>query len=116
MIVGTVGFQLPPQMPFIDDDNVIQALSPYGADNSLDIRILPWRARGRKHFFNAEAFHSISESITIDAIPVTQQVAWSGIEWEGFHQLLRCPLGSGVFCCVEVNDFSPVVTQNDKHV
>jgi hypothetical protein len=72
MIVGTVGFQLPLQMPFIYNDNVIQALSPYGPDNSLDIRVLPRRARGCKHFFDAETFHSMSESITIDAVPVTQ--------------------------------------------
>jgi hypothetical protein len=47
IIIDTVGFQLPPQMPFIYDDNVIQTLSAYGPDNSLDIRILPRRARGR---------------------------------------------------------------------
>ncbi len=95
---------------------MIQALSPDAANYSLHIRILPWRARGRKHFFNAEAFHSKSESITIDAIPVTQQVAWSGVEWEGLHKLLCCPLGSRMSGHVRVNDFSPVETQNDKCV
>ena len=35
MIIDTVGFQLPLQMPFIYDDNVIQTLSAYGPDNSL---------------------------------------------------------------------------------
>jgi hypothetical protein len=85
MIIDTVGFQLPPQMPFIYDDNVIQTLSPYGPDNSLDIRILPRRARGRKHFVDAETFYSIAESFTIDAIAITQQIAWSGIERERLH-------------------------------
>ena len=68
MIIDTVGFQLPPLMPFIYDDNVIQTLSPYGPDNSLDIRILPRRARGRKHFVDAETFHSIAKSTAIDAV------------------------------------------------
>ena len=72
VIVGIVGFQSPPQMPLIYNDNVIQALSPYGTDNSLNIRTLPGRAWGRKHLLNAEAFHPISESVTINAIPVTQ--------------------------------------------
>ncbi len=116
MIIDTVGFQLPPQIPFIYDDNVIQTLSPYGFDNSLDIRILPRRARGRKHFVDAETFHSIAKSIAIDAVSVTQQVAWSGIEGRGLHQLLCCPLGSWMFGDVKVNDFSPFVMQNDKHV
>jgi hypothetical protein len=44
MIIDTAGFQ----MPFIYDDNVIQTLSPYGPDNSLDIWILPRRARGSR--------------------------------------------------------------------
>ena len=73
MIVDTVGFQLPTQLPLIFDDNVIQTLSPYGPDNSLDIRILPRRARGRKHFVDAETFHSIAKSTAIDAVSVTQQ-------------------------------------------
>jgi hypothetical protein len=75
-------------MPFIYDDNVIQTLSPYGPDNSLNIRILPRRARGRKHFVDAETFHSIAKSTAIDAVSVTQPVAWSGIEGKGLHQLL----------------------------
>jgi hypothetical protein len=116
MIIDTVGFQLPPQMPFIYDDNVIQTLSPYGPDNSLNIRILPRRARGRKHFVDAETFHSIAKSTAIDAVSVTQQVAWSGIEGKGLHQLLCCPLGSWMFGHVKVNDFSPFVMQNDQHV
>ena len=85
MIVGTVGFQLPPEMSLIENDNVIQALSPYRPNNSLDIRILPRRARGRKHFVDAENFYSIAESFTIDAIAITQQIAWSGIERERLH-------------------------------
>jgi hypothetical protein len=72
MIVGTVRFKLPPQMPFTYDDNVIEALSPYGPDNSLDIRILPRGARGRKYFVDAETFYTIAESVTIDAVPVAQ--------------------------------------------
>ena len=67
VIVGSVGFQLPPQMTFIEDDNVIQALPPYRADQPLHIGRLPWRARGRKHFFDTETFHSIAESFTINA-------------------------------------------------
>jgi len=59
--------------------------SPYGPNNSLDIRILPRRARGRKHFVDAKTFYSIAESFTIDAIAITQQIAWSGIERVRLH-------------------------------
>ena len=116
MIVGTVGFQLPPQMPFIEDDNVIQALSPDAANYSLYIRVLPGRARGRKYFFDAETFHSISESNTVDAVPVAYQVAWRRIEGESFHYLLSSPFRSRMIRRVEVNNFSPFVMQDDKYV
>lgn len=75
-------------MPLIYDDIMIQALSPYGPDNAFHIRILPRRARGRKHLFDAETFHSMSESITVDAIAIAKQIAWSGIKRERLHQLL----------------------------
>ena len=116
MIVGTVGFQLPPQMSFIENDNVIQALSPYGSDNPLDIRILPGRARGRKHFFDAETFHSLAKPISVDAVPVAYQVAWSRVEWEGFYYLLSSPFRSRMIRRVEVNNFSPFVMQYHKDI
>ena len=59
-------------MPLIINDKMIQALSPYGADNSFDIGILPGRTRSRKRFFNAQAFYPIPESITLDTISVTK--------------------------------------------
>ena len=116
MIIGGIRFQLPPEMPFIYDDNVIEALSPDAANDSLDIRILPGRTRGRKHFFDTEAFHSAAEPTTVDTVPVAYQVPWSRVEWESFHDLLSSPFRSRVIRRVEVNNFSPVVTQNDKYI
>jgi hypothetical protein len=116
MIIGTVGFQLPPKVPFVHDDNVIEALSAYGPDQSLHIRILPRRARRRKHLLYAEAFHSIAESSTVDTVPVAYQVAWNVVEWESLHHLLSSPFRSRMIRRVEVNNFSSIVTQNDKHV
>ena len=116
MIVGNVGFQLPPQMSFIEYDDVIQALSPDATNYSLDIRVLPWRARGRKHFFDTETFHSSAESSTVDAVSVAYQVAWSRVERESFNYLLSSPFRSRMIRRVEMNNFSPVMTQNDKYV
>ena len=102
MIVGNVGFQLPPQMPFIHNDNVIQALSPDTANYSLNIRILPRRARGRKYFINTKVFHSTAESSTVDAVPVADQVTRYRVEGESFHYLLSSPFRSRMIRRVEV--------------
>ncbi len=67
VIVGSVGFQLLPQMPFTEDDDVVKAFTPNGTDNSLDVRRLPGGAWSRKHLFDTETFHSIAESFTVDA-------------------------------------------------
>ena len=72
MIIGGVGFHLPAQMPFTENDNMIQALSPYRANQSFHIGRLPWRTRGSAHFFNAETLQSSLEYIAIDAVPITQ--------------------------------------------
>ena len=116
MIVGTIGFQLPPQMPFIYDDNVVQALSPYGSNNSLDIRILPRRAGRRDNFLNIQALDPSSNLLTVNGIPITQQIAWSGIEWKCFYQLLGRPPCGGMRCNIEVHDVTAVMAEHDKHI
>jgi hypothetical protein len=116
MIVGSVGFQLPPQMPFIYDDNMIQALSPYGPDNAFDIRILPRRARGRNNLLDTQALDSSSNLLTVNGIPITQQIAWSGIERKSLHQLLGRPPCGGMRCNIEVHDVTAVMAEHNKHI
>ena len=103
-------------MSFIEYDDVIQALSPDATNYSLDIWILPRGTRRRKYFVDTEAFHSTVESRTVDSVPVAYQVAWSRVEGESFHDLLNSPFRSRVIRRVEVNNFSPLVMQNDKYV
>ena len=116
MIVCTIGFHLPSQMPFIENNNVIQTLSPDRSDNAFHIRILPRRARSRKYFFDAETFHSMSESITVDAITVAKQIAWSGIKRECLNQLLSRPHCGWVRCNIEVHDVTTVMAKHDKDI
>ncbi len=71
-VIGQVGSEQLPQVPLIKNNNVVQALPAYRADQPLHIGRLPWRARGRKYLFDTETFHSTAESITIDAVAVTQ--------------------------------------------
>jgi len=116
MIVGAVGFQLPPQMPFIYDDNMMQTLSPYGPDNAFDIRILPRRARGGNDLLDTQALDPSSNHLTINGIPITQQIAWSRIEWKCFYQLLGRPTCGGMRCNIEVHDVTAVMAEHDKHI
>ena len=103
-------------MALIENDHVIQTLSPDRADNSLDIRILPGRARRRDNLFNTQALYPGPKPLTIDTIAIAQQVAWSRVEGKSCHDLLSSPFRRRMVRRVEVNDLSAFITQNDKDI
>ena len=47
VVVREVGAEETPQVPFVEHDDVIQALAAKRADDALDVRILPGRPRRR---------------------------------------------------------------------
>ena len=104
------------QMALIENDDVIQTLSPDRADNSLYIRILPGRARRRDHLFDTQTLYPGPKPLTIDTIAISHYVAWSRVEGESFHYLLSCPFRSRMVRRIEVNNLSTFVTQNDKDI
>ncbi len=58
----------PPQVPLIEDDDLVQALTANAPDHPLDERVLPGTARGGEHFFDAHAFHARSEGWSVHAV------------------------------------------------
>jgi len=61
------------QAGFTENDHVIQALPPNGADHALDVRTLPRRSWRSQHFLNAQLFHLLGEFGTEDAVAIAQQ-------------------------------------------
>lgn len=59
------------QMVFAQHDDVIEALATDRADEPLDVGILPRRARGANHFFDAEAGDSFPECVAINTVAIT---------------------------------------------
>jgi hypothetical protein len=45
VVIARVRGQHVPQMRFVEDDQMVEALTPDGADQPLDIRVLPRAAR-----------------------------------------------------------------------
>lgn len=45
VVIFQVGFKNAPQLPFIEHDHAIQALTPNRTDQSLDVGTLPGRSR-----------------------------------------------------------------------
>ena len=49
-------------------------------------------------------------------IPVTDQIAWGGVEWERFNQLLGNPGAGGVCSDIEVDNVPSVVLEYQQDV
>jgi len=93
---------------------MVQALSADRSDNSLRIRILPRVPGGNKNFLYAHFLYSIPIHRTVYSIPVTKQIPWYFISWESLNDLLCCPGFGRIFCHIEVDYSSPVVSQHHK--
>src|SRR6266568_5436310 len=69
VIVREVASQGAAQVPFAEDEDVIQTLAPDGADEPLREGILPRAVRRREDFTGAHALHaSLPEHVTVDRV------------------------------------------------
>jgi hypothetical protein len=114
MIVVDVLSQDAPHVRLVEDDHVVETLTPNAPDHPFDVRILPWRARRRPNLVDAEAIDAPAEVRTIDSISVPQQVTRSRIPRKGIDDLLRGPLCRGMVRDIEMYDPTTLVTKHDK--
>ena len=71
VIIGQEELECASEGSLIPHDHVIETLSPQGADQALDERILPRAARRGHHFLGAKTLHQTTEirSVATVAIP-----------------------------------------------
>jgi hypothetical protein len=72
MIITEVLAKDSTQVSLIENNNMIQAVSAYGPDNSFNERVLPRRARGRNNLLDTQALDPSSNLLTVNGIPITQ--------------------------------------------
>ena len=92
MIVIQIRRQKAPELPFVENDDVIQELSAEATDQAFNIGILPGRSRRRDHLIDTEGGNLSPNPLTIDAIAVSGQIPWGRIESKRFYNLLGRPL------------------------
>ena len=66
VIVREVARQGAAQVPFAEDEDVIQTLASDRADEPLGERILPGAMRRRQDFTDAHALHALAERVAVD--------------------------------------------------
>lgn len=82
MVVDNVGRENTPQLPLVEDNNVIETFSTDRTDDALDVCILPWGPRCRDDLLNSHNSDAPTESVTLRSVPVPQEVARGKAAWD----------------------------------
>jgi hypothetical protein len=97
-----------------ENDDMVQALAPDRADQSLREGVLPRAVRRRQDFTDGHALEALAEHLTVDRVAVAKEVGGGGVVREGVHDLLGRPGGGGMLGDIEVEDAPPVVGEHDE--
>jgi hypothetical protein len=74
VIVAKVAYEDPPQVPLVEHNDVVEALSADCPDQPLDVWTLPRASGGDEHVLETHVRDTPLESESIDPITVAQQV------------------------------------------
>ncbi len=108
--------QQPFKVTLAEHDHVIEHLSPQGADESLDERILPRTSIGGPNFLYATAVQKRSYSVAVDAVIVPEKILGLQAKGHRFTQLLDDPLHVRMSCHREVHDLTSTVIKHKENI
>ncbi len=115
MVVVDIRRQYSPQVPFVEDDDMIKALSPNRPYHPLDKRVLPGRAQRRHYFLDVHGLDLGTDCRSVDAIPISDHVSRGGVPGECLGDLLCHPVGSRVRRHAEVHNPPALVAKYDNN-
>lgn len=115
MVVFEIALQNPYQVFLVENNDVIQTVTPYAADEPLYEWILPRRPPGRDYALHAQVSNTIAKRRSVDAVAIANHVPGRAVPWERIDHLLGSPCCGGVGCNVEVQHTSTVVRQNQHY-
>jgi hypothetical protein len=95
VVVREVACQDAAQVPFAQDENMIQAVPPDRTDEPLHEGALPRAVGRRKHFTDPHALHAVPERVIIDPVAIAEEIGRRGVVREGLHDLLGGPVSGG---------------------
>jgi len=93
---------------------MIETLPSNTANESLDVRVLPWTLRCDHDLVDSHVLDPLSKDCPIDTIPIAEEIPGRFIPGKGFHHLLRCPHGSWMFRHMKMHDPAPLVGEDDE--
>jgi hypothetical protein len=96
MVVVEVQSEDAPKVTLVEDNDVVQAVSPDAADQAFDIRVLPGASRGGKDLFDGHAPDASTKRLAIDRIAIPEEVLRRAIPGESLDDLLSRPVRSRI--------------------
>src|SRR4030095_17258355 len=98
-----------------EHNHVIQALATYASNPPLGVLILPWTLCSSPHFLTAHALSSSLKVFTIDAVAISEKIAWRLILRKRIDYLLGGPSCRRMFGGIEVNHPPSFMRQHNEH-
>src|SRR5437667_6341576 len=114
VVVGEVPAQQASEMPFVEDDDVIEAFPSNRPDDALGEGILPGGSRGDDDLAHPQAFHPPYEQFAVDSVPNAEQVLRRCLFREALDKLVGGPGGGWVVGDVEMDEFTTVVSKDQE--
>ena len=107
IVVPRVVSERPPQVRFTENDCVIEAFTPDGADDTLDVSILPRRSWCNGAVSDSYRIQAPFENLTVAGIPVSNQVPRRGLPRKRLADLIGDPGRSRMIGGVRPDEFTP---------
>ena len=101
-------------MRLVQHEEVVEAFATDGPDDSLHERVLPGRAGGGQNLVDPHARDASREGFPVDPISIPKQILGSRIIRERLDELLGCPDCRGMVGDVEMEEFAPVMSEEDE--
>src|ERR1043166_10248247 len=79
VVIPEITAQQTSEMPFVDNNDVIEAFPSNRPDDALGEGILPRGARGDEDLAHPQAFHPPCEHVAVDGVATTEQVLGCGV-------------------------------------
>src|SRR5881296_3618346 len=114
VVVREVTAQQASEMPFVEDDDVIEAFPSNRPDDALGEGILPGRSWGDEDLVDPHALHPPREHLAVDGVAITEQVLGRGLFREGLDKLLGGPSGGRVVGHIDVDEFPASVPKDNE--
>ncbi len=101
-----------PQVALSDDYRVIQSFAQDQPDRALNVWILPWRTGCSSNFDHPKCHDFLPEYFAEYCVVVTKQVFGRIVYADSLKHLLCRLYHSGVFCCISVNNSTPIMAED----